>query len=104
PVVAQPFIVQRRVLHELVHRQELDRGDAEPLQVFDRGGVGHAGVAAADLLGNFRVRAREALDVCLVYDGAVPGRVGPAVVAPVEVRIDDDRLGDVRGAVLIVTG
>ena len=47
PVVGQPAIAQRRVLHELVHRQQFDRRDAQALQVLDRLGVRHPGVGAA---------------------------------------------------------
>ena len=36
PVVAQAALDEVRVVDELVDRQQLDRGDAEPLQVLDR--------------------------------------------------------------------
>jgi hypothetical protein len=38
PVVAQALLDQEVVVDELVHGQQLDRGDAEPLQVLDRAG------------------------------------------------------------------
>ena len=47
-------------------------------------GMADGGVGAADLLGDARVRLREALDVRLVDDGVVVGAVRGAVVAPVE--------------------
>ena len=49
PVVAQAALEQRRVLHELVDRQQLDGGDAELLQVLDGHRVRHAGVGAAQI-------------------------------------------------------
>ena len=38
PVVAQPPLQQVGVVDELVHRQELDGGDAETTQVLDAAG------------------------------------------------------------------
>ena len=55
PVVAEPPFAEVRVLHELVHRQELDRGDPELLEVVDRGGMGQAGVGASERLGHVGV-------------------------------------------------
>jgi hypothetical protein len=50
PVVGQALLDQRRVVDELVHRHELDRGDAEGLQVLEHHRVGHRRVRPADLL------------------------------------------------------
>ena len=69
PVVGQALLDQRGVVDELVHRHQLDRGDAERLQVLDDRRVGEGGVGAAHLLGDVRVRLGEALDVRLVDDG-----------------------------------
>ena len=102
PVVAQPAFNERRILHELLDRQQFDRRDAEFLQVGHRHRVGHAGVGAADLLRDVRVSLREPLDVRLVHDRAVPGCVRPAVGAPVEERVDHDALRHPRRAVEIV--
>ncbi len=66
PVVAQALLEQRAVLHELVHRHQLDRGHAEPGQVLDDRRVREAGVRAALLLGDVGVQLGEALDVRLV--------------------------------------
>ena len=44
----------------------------------------------------------EALDVDLVDDGLVPRRAEQPVVTPREGRLDDDALGDERGAVALV--
>ena len=47
PVVAQPALHELSVVNELVHRQELDRGDTEALQVSDGSGMREARVGAA---------------------------------------------------------
>ena len=87
PVVRQAALDQVRVLDELVHRHELDRGDPEPFEIVDDGRVADGGVGAADLLRHARVRLGEALDVRLVDDGVVVGQIRGAVVAPVEGRV-----------------
>ena len=104
PVVAQTLLQQRVVLHELVHRHQLDRGHAEPGQVLGDGGVGQAGVRAAQLLGNVGVQLGEALHVGLVDDRLVVGHVEPAVALPVEVRAGDHAERHVRAGVLVVAG
>ena len=58
PVVAQPAVDEVRVVDELVHGQQLDRRDAEPGEVLDRGRVGEAGVGAAQRLGDLRDAVR----------------------------------------------
>ena len=88
PVVDQPAIAKARILDELMHGQKLDGRHAEALQILDRLGVRHAGIGAAQLVGDERVRLGEALDVRLVDDGLVPRRLRPAVLSPVEERVD----------------
>ncbi len=104
PVVDEPAIAKARILDELMHGQKLDGRHAEPLQILDRLGVRHAGIRAAQLVGDERVRLGEALDVRLVDDGLVPRRLRPAVLSPVEERVDDDALRHERRAVEIVAG
>ena len=104
PVVRQPLVDQRGVLHELVHRHQLDRGDAEILEVRDRGRVGDAGVRAADLLGYVGMGHRQTLDVRLVDHRLVVLVLGVPVAAPVEERGDDHRQHVVAQAVLVVEG
>ena len=48
-------------MDELVHRHQLDRGDAEPAQVVDHRRVGEARVGAAQLLGDLGMADGEAL-------------------------------------------
>src|SRR5690606_4992496 len=63
---------------------------------------GQPGVAAPLGVRDLGVAGGEPLDVHLVDDGVVHGDVRMAVPFPVEVRVDDDRLGDVRAAVGVV--
>ena len=58
PVVVQALLLERAVIDELVDGHELDRGDAELLQVLDDGRVRNAGVGAALLLRELRGGAR----------------------------------------------
>ena len=90
------------IVDERVDRHQLDCRDAEPPQVLEHGRGGERGILAAQLLRYVGVVDRQALDVQLVDDGLVPGRVGPPVVAPGECRIDDLALGHAERAVAIV--
>ena len=102
PVVAQALVEQRGVLDELVHRHQLDRGDAELLQVGGDRRVRETGVRPALLLGHLRVQLGEALDVRLVDEGLVVGDGEAAVALPVEERVDHHAVGHVRGGVVVV--
>ncbi len=102
PVVREPLVLQRAVVDELVHRHELDRRDAELLEVVDDRGVRDAAVGAAQLLGDAGVQHREPLDVGLVDERRRVRRLGLTVAGPVEERVDDDALHHVRRGVLVV--
>ncbi|MDQ1176777.1 hypothetical protein QE416_001513 [Microbacterium sp. SORGH_AS 421] len=102
PVVRQPLLFEGGVVDELVHRHELDRGDAELLEVLDDGGVGDAGVRATQLLGYVGVQLGEAAHVGLVDERLGVGDLRLAVARPVEERVDDDALHHVGGGVLVV--
>ena len=102
PVVREALVLQRAVVDELVHRHQLDRRDAELLQVIDHGGVRDAAVRASELLRHGRVQLREALDVRLVDERRRIRRLRLAVARPVEERVDDDALHHVRGGVVVV--
>jgi hypothetical protein len=104
PVVAQAALDQEAVVHELVDGQQLDRGDAELLQVGNRRRVRQPGICAAQRLRHIAVPGGEALHVQLVDDGVVQRPADRAVGAPVELRIDDDGARDVCGAVAVVQG
>ena len=102
PVVAQALVEQGGVLHELVHRHQLDRGDAELGEVVGDRGVRQSGVRPALLLRHVRVQLGEPLDVRLVDEGLVVGDVEAAVALPVEERVDDHAVGHVRRGVVVV--
>ncbi len=102
PVVAQPLLLQHRVVQELVHRHQLDRGDADALQVVDHRGVPDRGVGAAQLLRDVGVQLGEALDVRFVDDALGVRDLGGAVTGPVEERVHDDAEQHARGGVVVV--
>ena len=72
-----------------MHGHQLDRRDAEVLQVLDDGRRAEPRVSAAQLRRDLRVQLGEAAHVHLVDDCVVPRRARVAVVAPRERRIDD---------------
>ena len=102
PVVVQALVVQVAVGDELVHRHQLDRGDAQPLQVRDDRRVGQAQVGPALLLGHDRMLLGQPADVRLVDDGLVVRGPRRPVQAPVEVRVDHHRARHVRRGVGVV--
>ena len=102
PVVGQPLGVQEVLVGDVVDGQELDRRDAQVLEVGDRVLAGEAGVGAAQVLADALAPHREALDVRLVDDGLVPRRAQRPVALPLEARVDDHALGDRVGGVLVV--
>ena len=57
PVVREPLVVQERLVDDVVDREQLDRGDAEQLEVGDRLVGGEPGVGAAKVLAHAGVRA-----------------------------------------------
>ena len=85
PVVRQPEVLQVRLVHVEMDRQELDGGDAQRDQVLDHGRVGHAGVRSLQVLRNIRVQHGLAADVGLVDDGVPPRDARAAVRSPVKV-------------------
>jgi hypothetical protein len=102
PVVRQAAVVQESLVGDVVDREQLDRGDAELLQVREGGVGGERGIRAAQVVTDLRVQLREALDVGLVDDSFVPRDIRPPVVLPVEARVYDDALRDRVGVVLVV--
>ena len=69
PVVAQAPFEQERLVGDVVHGQQLDRGHAQVLEVGDRRLGGQPGVGPAQVLTDLGVGHGEALDVGLVDDG-----------------------------------
>ena len=96
PVVDEVALGERGLGEELVHRQQLDRGDAEVAEVVDDGGCREAGVGPAQLLRHAVVQLRHALDVHLVDHRVAPAASRRRVRAPLEVVVDHDAARDVR--------
>ena len=99
PVVGQVALDQRLLGEELVHRQQLHRGDPDPAQVLDHRRVAHPRVGAPLGQRDLRVAQRQAADVRLVDHRLVVRDARRPVVAPVEERVDDDVLRHERRAV-----
>ena len=90
PVVGQPGGTEESLRHGLVHREQLDRGDAEPDEVLDDGIVGEPGVGSS-LVGRYTgMQLGVSLGVQLVEDGVADTTRRVDVAAPVEGRVDDD--------------
>ena len=88
PEVAQTLLDEMPVVHEVVHRHQLHRRDAEALQIVDDRRGGESRVRAAILRRHIGMLHREAAHVHLVDDRVVPRRTRTAVIAPGERRID----------------
>ena len=104
PVVVQVLVDEMLVVEEGVNRHQLDRGDAELLQVVDRDLVAEPGVGAAALLGDPGMAGGESLYMQFVDDRAVERRLRRSVVSPIEVVIDHDALREPSGVLLVVAG
>ena len=90
PVVAQPLLEERAVLHEGVDRQQLDRRNAEPAQMVDDFGIRRAPrMCRARSVGCPR-RAGETAQMRLVDHGIGPRDVRRPVVRPVEALVGHD--------------
>ncbi len=87
-----------------MHRQQLDGGHAEALQVVDDRCAAERRVGAAQRLGHGRVLHGEAAHVQLVDHHVLPWHLGPAVVAPGEGGLEHPALGHEGGAVAAVEG
>ncbi len=108
PVVGEPALHQVAVGDVLVHRQQLDRRDAQVGEVVEGCRRAEPGVRPAQLLGHLRVQLGEALDVDLVDQRAIERDVELGVTAPHEGVVDHDALRHEVGRVafigLIVVG
>ncbi len=85
-------------------RQQLDRGDAEPLQMIDHGRRAQPAIGAAQLRGYVLAQLRQALDVGLVDDGVFPGNVRPRLATVHEGLVDHDGLQHAPRIVAAVEG
>src|SRR6202012_377464 len=105
PVVGQAPAGQEALGHELVHRQQLDRGDLQVLQVAGGGLVAQAGVGTAQRGRYVRVLHGEALDVHVVEQGVgVRAAQRPGAGPGVGGGVDDQAAGHVGGRVGVAGG
>ena len=74
PVVRQAPLGEELLVGDVVHREQLDGGDAEVAEVRDRGLRGEPRVRAAEVLAHAGHQLREALHVHLVDHRLVPRR------------------------------
>src|SRR5438445_7392686 len=103
PVVAEATTEQRRFADELMNRHELHGGDAEGLEVLYGRGVSETGVRSANLGRHAWMPHGEAAYMQFVDDSVGPCRVRTAMVlAPGEVVVHDDGLGDVGRRVAMI--
>ncbi len=102
PVVLHAAPEHVRLGDEVVHRHQLDRGDAEPDQVLDGCGVREAGVGPSQLRRDVGVGRRESLHVQLVDDRVGPVVAREVVLAPRERVVHDHRARHERRAVAVV--
>ena len=90
------------LVHELMHRQELDRRHAQRGEIVDGRRMRQTRVRAAQMLWNLVAMLAESLDVNFVDHRLVQLSSGRAVAAPVEAVVNDDRLRNIRRAVAVV--
>ena len=99
PVVRESALDQELLRHEGLARHQLDRRDADALQVIDHGRLRESEVLAAQMLRYAGVPLRETLDVQLVDDRVAPRDARRTHAAPVECRIGHAAPRHVVGAV-----
>ena len=102
PVISQAHLHQAVVLHEVVNGHEFDGRDAQVLQILDDGGMGEAGVGAAQFFRHVRVLLGQSFDVGFVNHRCVHRDVGAADAFPVVGSINDYSLGDEGGRVVLI--
>ena len=103
PVIGQPALDEVAVVDERVDRQQLDRGDAERLDVVGHLFRGQPRERSALMLADRRVSFRVAAYVRLVDDRPLPRDARPPrLLLPVEIGIDDDRLRHEGRAVALI--
>ena len=102
PVVAEAALGQKGLVDDVVHRQQLHRGDPKLAQVSDRRFGGHRSVGPTQVRAGLRQALGEALDVGLIDHRLGPSPARMAVVLPVEALIDDHAARHRRRGVLVV--
>ena len=101
PVVRQAALDEVPVLREGLDRHELDRGDAEPLEIGDHGRRRDRREGSPDVFSKEGVAHGQSADMRLVDDGPRPGVAGMAG-GDQRHRVEDARLRDEWRAVALV--
>ena len=104
PVIDKTLVYQVPLVEKVAHRQQVDGGDAEPLEMFDHRRCGEAGVSAAQRLGNAGVLLAASLDMCFVENRGRQGYCRRCVVAPVKSFVDDTGRQAVRRVMMLPPG
>ena len=102
PVIDQAALHQEAIRDVVVHGQQLDGGDPEPLEMSERWRRREPTVGAAQMRGHLGMHDGEALDVDLVDQRPLERRLWWRVVTPVIGAIHDHALGEVRSGVALV--
>ncbi len=92
PVVDQSALDQNAIVDEAVHRQQLDRGDAERAQMVYGRRAAEAGIGTAQFRRNAAVERGESFHVQLVDECVAPAGPGLLDTLPVERGIDHPAL------------
>src|SRR5438270_9958679 len=104
PVIRQPAAYEVTVTGRGMHRQKLDRRDAELDKIIDDCRRGERGKGAALVHIDRRMLDREAAHMHFEDDRLFPGRVRLAVIVPGKGGLDDPAFRHVTGAVAAVEG
>src|SRR5262245_13567488 len=87
------------LIDEGVNRKQLERGDAQLLEMGHDGGSREPAVCAAPSGRHILAQLRQSLDVSFIEDGVFPRDRRPAFLAPSERFVYDDALGHAAGVV-----
>jgi len=102
PIVGESLLFEKMIVHEVMHRQQLDRRDSEFSKVIDGEVAADGFVSSADFLRNVRALLGEAFDVDLVDDGFRLRHIEQSVPSPIECIVDDDTFGHAPGIVAMI--
>ena len=102
PVIAQSFVEQVAVMHELVYRHQFDSGYAQVFQVAYGFGRAQGGIRAPDGGVNAGMQFGETLDVHFVDQRLVHRDIGRRIALPVKLVVHHHRFQGVGGIVLVV--
>ena len=102
PVINQSEPLQTRFRTVLLHRQQLQRSDAEPLEIGNHHRVTERGEATAQHRWDFRMLQGQAAYMRFVDHRFTPGRGRRAVILPIVSFVNHHALGHQFGAVMLI--